>query len=111
MTLEPIPGKTHDVGSETEVLAMIRTVLTEDDKTVAARKPRSTGQKKLPASLERFAVRPEQDAQVSRARAVNATDHAVFPALEAQEDVDPDAPTKIGPVTIPASFGIELFNG
>lgn len=111
MTYTPIPGQTHDVGSETEVLAMIRTVLTDDDKTVSKR-----GQEREPthhpsAQTDKTSARlPRVLGRLKREKEQpDHTEHAIFPGLESQDTVDPSAPTKVGPFMVPADAGVILF--
>lgn len=95
----PIPGQPHEVGTEAEVLATIRNVLTEDINL-----PKDEKRSKWGARLEKVQVK----------RTVEATPEAEttpppFPKLGSQDRVDPEAPGKLGQFTVPSTAGIVLF--
>ncbi len=119
----PIPGKPQEVGTETEVLAMVRSVLTEeiDPPRLSKRKKKAAAR----AEAQPASRAPEQTADVARTLGTSApaaapvvapekgdapaARAALFPKLGSQDRVDPEAPGKLGRFTIPASAGVVLF--
>lgn len=81
MTYTPIPGKSHSIGSETEVLAMIRDVLTEEPEKSPDRRTKAPIAAKIQARKEE-AVAIEDATAVKAAPAQAASARDVFPDLD-----------------------------